>query len=99
MNSSSLIAVVTEGVEGAAVAGVETFFSCLVSGSGSAAFLFLDISTVVKAGVGGGTTVAWVRPNNAGGTQHWLIVKVVCRALNRALKKVGFCERVGRDKK
>lgn len=50
MNSSSLIAVVAEGVERAAVAGVETFFSCLVSGSGSAAFLFLDISTVVKVG-------------------------------------------------
>jgi len=49
MKSSSLIAVVTEGVEGAAVAGVETFFSCLASGSGSAAFLFLEKSTVVKA--------------------------------------------------
>lgn len=48
-NSSSLIAVVTEGVEGAAVAGVETFLSCLASGSGSAAFLFLDKSTVVIA--------------------------------------------------
>ena len=48
MNSSSLIAVVTEGVEGGAVAGVETFFSCLTSGSGSAAFLFLEKSTVVK---------------------------------------------------
>lgn len=93
MNSSSLIAVVTEGVEGAAVAGVETFFSCLVSGSGSAAFLFLDISTVVKAGVGGRIAVAWVRPNNTILTDMKLR-----RALNRALEKVGGCEKVGQDR-